>query len=195
MTLESRIDAIGRAIRVLVNRLAEQGFQFERPAEVFHGPENDAPTLISRLEREVGEVPLAMKLFWLRIGSVDLCGFHPEWQGCEHPDPLVVYPPSIAIDELDEFLMDKEERLRCDFPYLLPVAPDLKHKAGVSGGMWYNLSVPAVADDPPLNDEWHHTTFVSYLELAVQWGGFPGLSRCSGHTWPVADLARDIEPH
>jgi hypothetical protein len=56
--------------------------------------------------------------------------------------------------------------------------------------MWYNLSVPAVADDPPLNDEWHHTTFVSYLELAVQWGGFPGLADCPGHTWPVAELVR-----
>jgi len=190
MTLESRIDAIDISIRVLLKRLGEQGFQFERPAEMFPGPQSNAPALISRLEREVGEVPLAMKLFWLRIGSVDLCGSHPEWQGCEYPDPLLVYPLSVAIEELDEFLTDKQQRLRCDFPYLLPVAPDLYHKANVSGGMWYNLSVPAVADDPPLNDEWHYTTFVGYLELALQWAGFPGLSRCSGHTWPVADLTR-----
>jgi hypothetical protein len=192
MTIESRIDAVGNAIRVLVNRLRERGFQFERPADMLPGPESDASALISRLEREVGEVPLAMRLFWLRVGSVDLCGSHPEWHGCEYPDPLVVYPPSVAIEELDDFLKDREERLRCDFPYALPVAPDPKQKANVSGGMWYNLSVPAVADDPALNDEWHRTTFVSYLELAVQWGGFPGLSRCSGHTWPVADLVRDI---
>ena len=54
--------------------------------------------------------------------------------------------------------------------------------------MWYNVSVPAVADDPPLNDEWHRTTFVSHLELAVRWGGFPGLERCPEHSWPLRAL-------
>jgi hypothetical protein len=70
----------------------------------------------------------------------------------------------------------------------VPVAPDDYHKENVSGGMWYNLSVPAVADDPPLNDERHRTTFANYLELAVHWGGFPGLDRCADHTWPLAEL-------
>ena len=60
-----------------------------------------------------------------------------------------------------------------DAPYCVPVAPDAYHKQNVSGGMWYNLSVPAVTDDPPLNDERHRTTFVGYLELALRWGGFP----------------------
>jgi hypothetical protein len=93
---------------------------------------------------------------------------------------------------LDEFLADREERLRCNFPYLVPIAPDYYHKADVSGGMWYNVSVPAVADDPPLNDEPHHITLVAYLELAVQWAGFPGLADCPGHSWPVAELIRGI---
>jgi hypothetical protein len=99
-----------------------------------------------------------------------------------------VYPPSVAIFELDEFLGDREERTRCEFPYLVPIAPDDVHKDNVSGGMWYNLSVPAIADDPPLNDERHRTTFVSYLELAVRWGGFPGLDRCPEHSWPVREI-------
>jgi hypothetical protein len=176
----------------LVKRLAEHGFQFERPAEVFPGPETGAAAAITRIEREVGVLPLALKLFWQRVGSVDLCGSHPEWDGCDYPDPLVVYPPSVAVQELDEFLADKEERLRCNFPYLIPVAPDDYHKADVSGGMWYNVSVPSVADDPPLNDEWHRMTFVAYLEVAVQWAGFPGLSRCPGHSWPVAELVRGV---
>ena len=67
-------------------------------------------------------------------------------------------------------------------------SPDDVHKDNVSGGMWYNLTVPAVSDDPPLNDEWHNTTFISYLELAVRWGGFPGLERCSEHDWPLCLL-------
>jgi len=192
MTLESRINAVGDSIRLLVERLTERGFVFERPDDLFPGPENGAAAAIVRIERDVGVLPLALKLFWRQVGSVDLCGYHPNWEGCDYPDPLVVYPPSVAIQELDEFLGDKEERLRCNFPYLVPIAPDDYHKENVSGGMWYNVSVPAVADDPPLNDEWHHTTFVAYLELALQWAGFPGLSRSPGHSWPVQDLVRGI---
>jgi hypothetical protein len=192
MTLESRVNAVGHSIRLLVKRLTEWGFLFECPAKVFPGPESSAAAAIALIEREVGVLPLALKVFWRQVGSVDLCGYHPKWEGCDYPDPIVVYPPSIAIQELDDFLSDKEERLRCNFPYRVPIAPDDYHKADVSGGMWYNVSVPAVADDPPLNHEWHHTTFVDYLELAVQWAGFPGLSRCPGHSWPVAELVRGI---
>lgn len=190
MSLENRINALGDSIRLLVTRLTEYNFKFERPDHVLSDPEISTPAAIARIEREVGALPLALKLFWQNIGSVDFCGSHPGWHGCDLPDPLVVHPPSVAIQELDEFLAHKEERLRCDFPYVVPIAPDLFHKADVSGGMWYNVSVPAVADDPPLNDEWHRTTFVGYLELAVQWSGFPGLSRCPGHSWPIDDLRR-----
>lgn len=191
MTLESRINAVGDSIRLLVKRLNERGFEFECPAEVFPGPEDGAAAAIARIEREVGAVPLALRLFWQRVGSVNFCGSHAEWQGNEYPDPLVVYPPSAAIDELEQFLADREERLRCSLPFLVPVAPDALHKEDVSGGMWYNVNVPALADDPPLNDEPHHTTLVGYLELAVQWGGFPGLSDGPG-TWPIAELVRGI---
>ena len=192
MTLESRINAVGDSIRVLARRLTERGFIFERPAEVFPGPESGAAEAITRIEREVGTIPLAIKLFWQNVGSVDLCGFHPDWQGCDNPDALVVWPPSAAIEELDDFLLDKDHRLQQDFPYLIPIGPDDLHKIHVSGGMWYNVSVPAAADDPPLNDEWHRTTFVAYLELAVQWAGFPGLWDSQGHTWPVEELVRGI---
>jgi len=190
MSLEARIDLVGKRIRVLSQRLAASGFDYERLDEVFPGPESGTTEAISRIEREVGLLPLALKLFWQRVGSVDFCGSHPAWElhGERYPDPLVVYPPSYAIEELEEFLADREERLKCDFPYVVPIAPDYYHKANVSGGMFYNISVPAIADDPPLNDEWHKTTFVNYLELSTKWAGFPGLERCSEHTWPVAKL-------
>jgi hypothetical protein len=194
MSLESRIDLAGERIRVLVERLTENGYEFERPDEVFPGPDPATPSAIARIEREAGKLPLALKLFWLRVGAVDFSGSHPEWETCPdvdfegYPDPLVVYPPSVALEELDEFLADKDERLRCGFPFVVPIAPDDMHKADVSGGMWYNVSIPAVADDPPLNDEWHATTFVNYLEIALKWAGFPGLERHPKHTWPIASL-------
>src|SRR5262245_1262675 len=101
MSLESRINAAGDSIRLLVKQLTESGFVFKRPTKVFPGPEENAAASIARIEREAGVLPLALKLFWQGVGSVNLCGYHPDWQGCDYPDPLVVYPPSVAIQELE----------------------------------------------------------------------------------------------
>ena len=188
MSLEARINLIGESLRDLVRHLGEHGFEFERAEEVLPGPESDTVEAIARIEKEVGVLPEALKLFWFRIGSVDLCGSHRKWGGAEYPDPLVVAPVSFALTELEDFLGDKEERLRFNCPYCVPIAPDYFHKANVSGSMYYNVSVPAVAADPPLNDEWHKTTFVNYLEIALSWAGFPGLDRYPGHSWPIAEL-------
>lgn len=195
MSLEARIIRVGEQIAEIAQRLPALGYEFQDPSAVFPGPEPDVEEAIARIEREIGPLPLSLKAFWRLVGSVDFTARHEvfaaceyPWDGCEYPDPLVVYPPSAAIAELDEFLDDREERMRCDLPYLVPIAPDDLHKDNVSGAMWYNLSVPAVADDPPLNDERHQTTFVSYLELAVRWGGFPGLDRCPEHHWPLSEI-------
>ena len=195
MSLESRILRVGEQIAEISRRLPALGYQFNRPSGVFPGPEPGTEDAIERIEQEVGKLPLTLKIFWRLVGSVDFTAHYRTWRpvqypwaGCEYPDPLVVYPPSAAIAELDEFLGDREERMRCEFPYVVPIAPDDAHKDNVSGGMWYNVTVPAVADDPPLNDEWHRTTFVSYLERAVRWGGFPGLERCPDHRWPLREL-------
>jgi hypothetical protein len=195
MSLEARIVTVGEQIAKIARRLPALGYPFHRPSAAFPGPEPGTEAAIERIEREVGRLPLALKAFWRIVGSVDFTARRRRsqpveypWDGCEYPDPLVVYPPSVAIAELDEFLGDREERLRCGSPYIVPIAPDDVHKDNVSGGMCYNLTVPAVADDPPLNDEWHRATFVSYLELAVRWGGFPGLERCPEHGWPLREL-------
>jgi hypothetical protein len=198
MSLEARIVAVGGEIAKIAHRLPALGYQFKRPSAAFPGPEPGTEDAIARIEREIGTLPLALKTFWRIVGSVDFTAHYRTWRpveypwaGGEYPDPIVVYPPSVAISELNEFLGDREERIRCNFPYLVPVAPDDVQKDNVSGGMWYNLRVPAVADDPPLNDEWHKTTFVNYLELAVRWGGFPGLERCRQHSWPLRELVGD----
>ena len=195
MSLESRIVIAGERIARIARRLPALGYRFKRTSAAFPGPEAGTEDAIGRIEGEIGPLPLALKTFWRLVGSVDLTAHYTTWRpveypwaACAYPDPVVVYPPSVAVAELDEFLGDRAERMRCEVPYVVPVAPDDLHKDNVSGGMWYNLSVPAVADDPPLNDERHRTTFVGYLELAVRWGGFPGLDRCPGHDWPLGEL-------
>ena len=174
MGLEARIDAIGDSIPLLVGRLHARKFQFDRPAEVFPGPEGCTPRVIARIEREIGVLPLALKLFWQRVGSIDLCRAHPEWGGCDYPDPLVVFPASVAIQELDEFLSDREERLRDDFPYLVPIAPDLYGKADASGGMWYNVSVPAVRRRSPAQRRMARDDARELPGTGGAMGGLPG---------------------
>ena len=188
MSPEARILNVGKQIATITDRLPALGYRFEEPPAAFPGPERDTETAIARIEHEAGTLPLAIKTFWRLVGSVNFIGCHDDWDGCEYPDPLVVYPPSQAVFALDEFLADRDERLRYGSPYRVPVAPDDYHKENVSGGMWYNLTVPAVADDPPLNDERHRVTFISYLDLAVRWGGFPGLDRCPDHGWPLDQI-------
>lgn len=199
MSLEARIIRVGKQIEKIARRLPALGYQFQRPSAVFPGPEPETEDAIARIERAIGALPMALKTFWRLVGSVDFTARHETWRpveypwaGCECPDPLVVYPPSAANLELDEFLRNCEERMRCNLPYVVPIAPDDLHKDNVSGGMWYNLSVPAVADDPPLNDERHQTTFVGYLELAVRWGGFPGLDCCPEHCWPLREIVSGL---
>lgn len=190
--IQQRVDAIHRALQQLVGNLRFLGYRFDRPDRVLPGPAPNTESAIARIEREIGPLPLALKLFWTQIGSVDLSGRHAEWVGCKELDQLIVYPPSAAIVELDEYLVDRESRDRAIFTYGVPVAPDALHKADVSGGMWYNIDVPALADDPPLNEEPHHVTFLGYLELAIGFGGFPGLSGCPNHTWPIAAIRSGV---
>jgi hypothetical protein len=193
MQLEDRILAAGRRIESIAERLRSLGYVFDSPDEVFAGPTPDTEGAIERIEREVGSLPLAIKIFWRQVGSVNFMGEHPDWEGCPYPDPIVIYPPVYAIDELDQFLDDREERMRCDAPYCVPISPDAKHKENVSGGPWYSLSVPAVADDPPLNDEPHETTFANYLELVIRWSGFPGLDRWREHNYPLVEIRGDAK--
>lgn len=191
-SIDVRIDRIATALPMLVDRLAAHGYQFARSAYVLPGPEITVEASIQRIEAEVGAVPYAVAAFWRKVGSVDLCGSHPDWVGCDYPDPLVIDPASQAVAELEEFLSDREERMRYDFPYVIPISADDYHKENVSGGMWYNVDCPATADDPIINDERHEITFLAYLELALKWGGFLGLDRRPHHTWPIPELAIDI---
>jgi len=191
--VQARIDALGRRISELVARLHESGYAFDRLDVVFPGPDPAAPEAIHNIESSIGELPLALKLFWLRVGSVDLSGSHPDWQASGYLDQLVVFPSSYALYELQEYLDDQEERDRYSQPYVVPIAPDFFHKANVSGGPPYSVSVPAVADDPPLNGTPSPETFLQHVENALRFGGFPGLEQCPGHTWPLAKLRASTE--
>lgn len=191
-SIDTRLDRVASALPLLIDRLTQLGYRFARPASVLPGPDPKVERSIQRIETEIGPVPYAVSQFWKRIGSVDLCGSHREWSGCDYPDPLVINPVSQAVAELDEFLADREERIQHDFPYVIPISADDYHKEGDSGGMWYNVDCPATSDDPIINDERHRLRFLSYLERSLKLGGFLGLDACPHHNWPVTELAINV---
>ena len=183
----TRIERLANSLPALVGRLKENGYRFKYPNEVFPGPDRNVEEKLKRIRTEVEFVPLAVAAFWRRIGSINLIGSHPDWSGCDYPDPLVVECVDSAIVELDEYL----DRADNDV-FRIPIAPDYLHKENVSGGMWYNVVCQAPSDDPIVSDERHKLSFLDYIELAVELGGFLGLDQIKDHTYPIEDL-KDLQ--
>jgi hypothetical protein len=192
MQFEARMDGIRDCLFQLKRRLEQRGYRFREPAEVLPGPSSQLEFVLERLRREMGPVPYSLELFYRKIGSVNFLGDHPNWKGCQYPDALVVYPVTVALDELNDYFSVPYPDAFGEFR--IPIAPDKYHKEDVSGGMWYGIALHDTVDDPPLLEEWHQTTFVRYLEICVRWGGFPGLQLCSSrHSWPIKELTRGLE--
>jgi len=181
--MKARIDALGLRISTLIERLRSAGYVFDHPEQVFPGPHPTALDVIRRVEFEVGDLPLALKLFWARIGSVDLSGNHPEWPEPDaYLDQLIVFSPKLAAYYLDDYLNGEADSLE------IVIASDYFHKADVSGGSPYTVTVPAVTDDPPLNWTPSPQTFLEHIENALKFSGFPGLEDCQDHSWPLNEL-------
>lgn len=189
---KGRIDRIHVCLTALYARLCEAGYEFANPDAALPGPGPSVQATLAKMENAVGPVPLTLRLFYERIGSVTFTGFHPAWHGCDYSDPIVVFAIEDAATELEDYLYDPAAYVATFDGFRLPIAPDSLHKSEVSGGMWYGVALPNQEPDPPLLEEWHHTTFLDYLETAIRFGGFPGLERCPNHNWPIADLISGI---
>lgn len=187
--IDDRIIQIHRSLASLKSKLDAFGYEFARPNEVLPGPKPEDEEQIARIIEIAGAIPKSIQQFWRLIGGVDFCGFHRDWEGVDCPDPIVVFPPSLAVDEIQQAASDQEEYFRCFGGFRIPIAPDSLHKEGVSGGMWYGIAVPNSADDASLLEEPHGTTFLKYLDIVMQWGGFPGIEDAGeNHSWPLAEL-------
>lgn len=192
--VEQRVRQARSSLKRLKDRLDQLGYVFERPEDALATIDSADERIVSRIESEVGPVPGALLAFWRVVGSVDFCGSHPEWRGCEYSDPIVVLPPRYAEPVLDEFLEDRAAYLETYGSFLIPIAPDRFHKENVGGGPAYGVAVPGEREDPPLLEEPNETTFLGYLDLATTWGGFPGLMhRTETHTWPIESLRGSLD--
>lgn len=183
--MQEHVDALGFRIASLVARLRALGYVFERPENAFPGPEACALDVIRKIESKVGRIPEALKLFWTRVGSVDLSGSHPDWGEPPYcPDQLVVFPASSALYDLED---DDGNPLEYVPPFRIIISPDDLTKDGISGAAPYSIDVPAVAEDPPLNNSSECETFLEHTERSLKAGGFPALVDCD-HNWPLERL-------
>jgi hypothetical protein len=87
-------------------------------------------------------------------------------------DPLEI---TCSLDQQEPYDMDEDE----GFGRRLILGRDDELKAGISGLTdLYGIKLPSSAADA-LFEDWHKTSFVNYLRIAFQWGGFPGWERYS----------------
>lgn len=174
-------------IETIIARLSAIGYQFgvypdgtlPRNGKPFEGPlippPLDTAGKIRQIEALVGAIPISLTAFWTIVGSVNLVGAFAPWNKLSL-DPLWVDGPDLEYilktrEEWQENLIeygDEEVGL-----FLLALAPDHFHKDRTSGSGPYGISLPNQAADAEFEYEWNNTTFVNYLRICFQWGGFP----------------------
>ncbi|NJO01366.1 MAG: hypothetical protein HC880_06475 [Bacteroidia bacterium] len=180
-------------IKLLVSRLSSINYDFVYPTKVSILPKADTLNRIRELEELVGQIPMSLRVWYETVGSVCFIGNYLMLSSYAHnvfdnsitvfTDPLVVDPIEELLSEAREWLGDEGEP---DFTNscIVPISPDEYHKANISGAT-YNVEFPGAAIDAQLIGERHNTTFVDYLRISFQWGGFPGLDKYSQHQQPV----------
>jgi hypothetical protein len=128
-----------------------------------------------------GEMPLAIRAWHETIGGVNLAGSHPELapHGVEC-DPLFVAPLKSVWDSCEAWQEDHagdKDRPR----FQMPISPSRGVKAGILvEGAPYVVTLPSAILDPVIENEPHGLSFVAYLRLAFEWGGFPGYADIRG---------------
>jgi hypothetical protein len=172
----------------------EQADELELGDPVLSPPSRHIRQVIHELEQRVGMLPLSLQAFYEEVGGVNFVGAHPIW-GAYGLDALVVTSAEqlMALDDLAHWGEDKEEDGTC----ALLMAPDEHHKYFVSGDL-YLIRVPAPAADALVVHERHHTTFVNYLRICLQWAGLPNLEQilqaAPQQVAEIALLTRDLVP-
>jgi hypothetical protein len=186
-----------RRARVNVERLIEllpaTGFEFENsPDSLIVAPDSTAIEALDRLETQVGTLPLSLRCWFEEVGQVDLVGRNPNWNH-DLTDPLVVNAPIANIQsEHDQWAQDRGTDWD-QGPFRIDFAPDALHKANISGGSPYALTVPNAGVDGLVLWEPHQTTFVNYLRVAFRWAGLPGWDPAAGHGWSAPPIAFPTE--
>jgi hypothetical protein len=191
----------------LKRRLLDRGYRFAAPEAVVGRP-GTAEELVQLETLANGRLPLSLHAFWAVVGSVDLRQdasqtVHDwlddapgELERLGDDDPLMLHGVRRILDS--GFASPREGRL---YTYL---APDVFHKANVSGGENYHAWLPDPAADVRLAGdvspdviETEMGTLGQYLVDAIRrsmrGGGFRGRLTSSMDAWaPLRPLHREL---
>jgi hypothetical protein len=197
--LEAAAKRVKESLGPLAAKLAERkSAQAARVAEtskkpplknpaVFDPPGKQTAAWLKRLEKAAGgPLPISLRAWYEQVGGVSLMGSHDVLNPKDSQtaaDPLVVSSLGDLLEMVDDEGGDGEIGLW--------IAPDDLHKANVSGGDPYTITIPNACADAEFEYEWHATTFVNYLRKAFEWGGFPGWER--DKTPPLEAIAKLTE--
>jgi hypothetical protein len=178
---------------------AEERENVRRAVPVFAPPLPDVEERIAEMEAQAGPLPISLRAFFAEVGTVNLVGgflervtadvIGPEDSGLTFDvssrelhhglDPLFVYSIDMTTQMWQDWERRRTSRGQATQPYNLPIGPDYNDKYGMSGAGVYSIAIPCLAADGPVRIEWHHTTFVNYLRMCLQYGGLPGLERAA----------------
>jgi hypothetical protein len=153
----------------------------ERPAPLMP-PEKFFRADMWRLEEHAGELPISLRAWYEIVGSVTLLGKHPvlsPGDGTPPPDPLVIAPFSQVRRAWD----DSPPEVGVEGK---PFAAEL--------GQSYSITLPAARMDAPLENEPHGLSFLDYLRLSLQWGGFPGFENAGQKPKEIELLTEGLLP-
>ena len=174
-------------VETVTARLQALGYEHTLRTPLHQPPSPETRKLMVRLERKAGALPLSLRAFYDVVGAVDWTGHHPTIaprEGGITPDPLVVFPIEIAVEQSD-FGEDGDETR-------IVIAPDEIFKAGEAGGDAFTMEAPNPCADGKLIDESHATWFVDYLRIAFQFGGFPGYDGIENSPAELAELGAGL---
>jgi len=161
----------------------------------------DERDVIARAEDISGvEIPLALQVFWEVVGGIDFVWDYkadldiPDidvvQEFYDDLDPLYIDPAPAMENELDHWAYIKEDDPDEYGRFVVPLAPDHYHKANISGGAPYSVSLSENRVDPMFLYAPIEEPFTDYLRRAFRWGGFPGLEAHAD----VPDVRRFVEP-
>lgn len=175
----------------LVASLTELGYDFTKTldgspkqwgAEPRSFPHQDTSDIIGGIETITGRLPLSLVLFWENAGGVDLTGHFadPPWPSlCA---PLQVYPA-------EEFLREVEG-MKNDFAALTPGQQEHVVWCIDPSGDSFTIALPTAKQIDFFVEELPAPiSFISYLRLALRWGGFPGFASYPNYPIPPEILA------
>ena len=201
---------IARNIGTIIERLREIGYEFEvesgdqdnvipfgtarwnlrtgmaarERAAPLTPPERRLADMI-RLQQDAGTLPISLRTWFEIVGSVTLLGRHPvlsPGDGTLRPDPLVIVPFSQVLRAWDASPPEIGVQGQPFFAELTPCPR----------GQSYSIKLPAVGMDALLESERHGLSFVDYLRLTLQWGGFPGFESAGQRPKEIEFLTQEL---